>query len=109
MIERDNRFSSLITNHKSFMTDLMERFARAIRDGTREPDPCLCRHLRTKTWYVPDSYTERDISRSSSTAQYWCLKTMRPDGPDGAMALPEDCTDERACFEPVSTPTSMDS
>lgn len=48
---------------------------------------------------MPDSYKERDISRSSSTAQYWCLKTMRPDGPDGALALPEDCIDERVCFE----------
>ena len=52
---------------------------------------------------MPDSYTERDISRSSSTAQYWCLKTMRADGADGALALPEDCTDERACFEPSTT------
>jgi hypothetical protein len=85
------------------MVDLLKRFAKAIRNGIREPDPLLCRHLRTKTWYVPDSYTGRDISRSSSTAQYWCLKTMRPDGPDGALASPEDCTDERACFEPAQT------
>src|SRR6266702_2972419 len=91
------------------VTDLMQRFAKAIKDGTRELDPFLCHHLRTKTWYVPDSYTERDLTRSSSTAQYWCLKTMRPDGPDGALALPEDCTDERACFEPAQTPTNSDS
>lgn len=75
------------------------RFAGTFRDGTREPDPLLCRHLRTKTWYVPDSYAERDVSRSSSTAQYWCLKTMRSDGPDGALALAEDCVEGRACFE----------
>jgi hypothetical protein len=24
---------------------------------------------------------------------------MRSDGPDGGLALPEDCTDERICFE----------
>ena len=83
------------------MPDPLERFARAVRNGSREPDPFLCRHLRTKTWFVPDSYTGKDISRSS--AQYWCLKTMRPDGPDGALALPEDCTDERVCFEPAHT------
>jgi len=82
----------------------MRRFAKPIQDGYREPDPFLCRHLRTKTWYVPDSFAERDISRSSSTAQYWCLKTMRADGPDGALALPEDCTDERVCFEPALVP-----
>ena len=91
------------------MADPIARFAKAIKDGTRQPDPLLCRHLRTKTWYVPDSYTERDISRSSSSAQYWCLKTMRPDGPDGVLALPEDCTDERACFEPASAPGRADS
>ena len=32
----------------------MRRFAKPIQDGYREPDPFLCRHLRTKTWYVPD-------------------------------------------------------
>ncbi len=77
------------------------RFAGAFRDGTRDPDPLLCRYLRTKTWYVPDSYAERDVSRSSSTAQYWCLKTMRSDGPDGALALAEDCVGGRGCFEPA--------
>jgi len=77
----------------------MRRFARSTRDGSREPDLLLCRHLRTKTRYVPDSHPERDATRSSSTAQYWCLKTMRSDGPDGNLALPEDCTDERVCFE----------
>jgi hypothetical protein len=82
------------------LLEAMRRFAKPIRDGVREPDPFLCRHLRTKTWYVPDSFTERDISRSSSTAQYWCLRTMRPAGPDGALVLPEDCTVERGCFEP---------
>jgi hypothetical protein len=59
----------------------------------------LCRHLRTKTHYVPDSYEERDVSRSSSTAIFWCLKTMRSDGPDGALALPEDCVEGRGCWE----------
>jgi hypothetical protein len=34
---------------------------------------------------------------------------MRPDGPDGALALPEDCTDERACFEPAPSPADADS
>ena len=82
----------------------MRRFAKPIEDGFREPDPFLCRHLRTKTWYVPDSFAERDVSRSSSTAQYWCLKTMRSDGPDGNLALPEDCTDERSCFAAAVVP-----
>jgi len=49
--------------------------------------------------YVPDSYAERDISRSGSTQQFWCLRTMRSDGPDGDLALPEYCLKGRGCFE----------
>jgi hypothetical protein len=30
---------------------------------------------------------------------YWCLKTMRADGPDGDLALPEECVEGRSCFE----------
>ncbi len=75
------------------------RTAGPIVDGSRAPDPFLCRHLRTKTMYVPDSYVERDISRSGSTQQFWCLKTMRPEGPDGDLALPEYCLKGRECFE----------
>jgi hypothetical protein len=89
--------------------DLIRQFARAIKDGTREPDPLLCRHLNAKNWHVPGPHAERDASRSSPAAPYWCLKTMRPDGPDGALALPGDCTDERVCFEAASTPGGADS
>ena len=81
--------------------DLIDKFASAVRSGHQEPDPFFCRHLRTRT-YVPDSFAGRDVSRSS-TARYWCLKTMRPDGPDGAAVRPEACTDERPCFEPAQT------
>jgi hypothetical protein len=77
----------------------MRRFARPIREGSREPDPMLCRHLRARNVYVPESSRERDAPRSAPSAQYWCAKTMRPDGPDRAPALPEDCTDERICFD----------
>jgi hypothetical protein len=28
---------------------------------------------------------------------------MRSDGPDGELALPEECTDERVCFEALTT------
>ncbi len=78
----------------------MRQFAKAIRDGHREPDLFLCRHLRTRPWYVPDPFAERDVTRPSSPAPYSCLKTMRSDGPDGGLVLPEDCTEERVCFEP---------
>ena len=77
----------------------MRRFARKTGEGVREPDPFLCRHLRTKTWFSPDAFGEGDPRQSPSTAQYWCLRTMRSNGPDGDLALPEECTDERVCFE----------
>jgi hypothetical protein len=79
----------------------MRRFARP--GEALEADPLFCRHLRTKTWLSPDAFGEGDPRRSPSIAQYWCLRTMRPDGPDGGLALPEDCTDERVCFEAMAT------
>jgi hypothetical protein len=77
----------------------MRRFARKDEAGPLESDPLLCRHLRTRTWLAPDAFGEGDPRQSPSTAQYWCLRTMRPNGPDGDLALPEECTDERVCFE----------
>jgi hypothetical protein len=76
----------------------MRRFARS-GSARPEADSLLCRHLRTKTWLAPDAFGQGDPGHSPSTAQYWCLRTMRSDGPDGGLALPEDCTDERICFE----------
>jgi len=77
----------------------MRRFAR--REGGGMADPFLCRHLRTKNWLAPDAFGQGDPRQSPSTSQYWCLRTMRPDGPDGDLVLPESCTDERICFEPA--------
>ena len=77
----------------------MRRFAKPTGDARRVADPFLCRHLRTKTWLAPDAFGQCDPRQSPSTAQYWCLRTMRPDGPDGDLALPEECTDDRICFE----------
>ena len=77
----------------------MRRFTRKAGEGVREPDSFLCRHLRTKTWFSPYAFGEGDPRQSPSTAQYWCLRTMRSNGPDGDLALPEECTDERVCFE----------
>ena len=67
--------------------------------------PTVCRMLRTKNAY--HNYPEDDPNHTpwqlaeSTTAVYWCLKTMRAAGPDGDLVLPEECTDERVCFEPA--------
>ena len=63
----------------------MRRFARPAKEQ-REPDQALCRFLRA-------------MPRPGSPAPYGCSRTMRPEGPDGAPAQPEACTDERPCFE----------
>ncbi|HTO87905.1 MAG TPA: hypothetical protein VMR54_10305 [Thermoanaerobaculia bacterium] len=64
----------------------MRRFTRPAGERPREEDPALCRFLRA-------------LPRVGISAPYWCGKTMRPEGPDNAPAQPEDCTDERPCFE----------
>jgi hypothetical protein len=64
----------------------MRRFARPSGERPREEDPALCRFLQA-------------LPRVGVSAPYWCGRTMRPEGPDSAPAQPEDCTDERPCFE----------
>ena len=60
----------------------MRRFARPSAAGKLDADPFLCRHLLAK-----------------ASTRYACLRTMRPEGPDGGPAAPESCTDDRICFE----------
>ncbi|MBL7995043.1 hypothetical protein JNM05_06680 [bacterium] len=64
-----------------------------------------CRHLRTKTAYIPEA-DQPDAWRSgeSSTAQYWCLCTMTTAGPDNQFAAPESCGHARSCFVSAELP-----
>jgi hypothetical protein len=87
----------------------IRRFARPSGERSEEFDSLLCRHLRTKTWFSPDAFGQGDPTRSPSTAQYWCLRTMRSSGPDGDLALPEECTDDRICFEATVMKGGVDS
>ena len=66
-------------------------FAAPVRDVAREPDALLCRHLRARVWDVTLPANE----------DYCCLKTLSRQGPDGNSARPDDCTEERGCFEPA--------
>lgn len=77
----------------------IRRFARNPGDKLAEPDPFLCRHLRTRTWFSQDAFGQGESTPPPATAPYWCLRTMQPKGPDGELAQPEECTDERICFE----------
>ena len=64
-------------------------------DDTRQ----ACRNLRTKIFYVSGGKTLDDITESSATSQYWCLKTMMIVGPEGMLAHPENCISGCDCYD----------
>lgn len=72
------------------------RFVLPVRVD-REPDPLLCRHLRSKAWPAVHPV----VDPPDASEPFLCLKTLRRRGPDGGRVGPDSCTDERACCEPV--------
>lgn len=68
--------------------------------GAREESQEVCRLLRTKTAFgsfVGNLYAWQ--SGRSTTAVYWCLKTMETAGPDDLYTHPHNCRAGRHCFE----------
>ena len=62
----------------------------------------LCRYLRSKAAY--GGYITEDLNwddDTSSTAIYWCLRTMSPCGPDDNFAHAKLCQAGRVCFSSV--------
>ena len=71
--------------------------------GEHEPErlPVVCRMLRTKMSFGALQSGAPDWRRGeSTTACYWCLRTMEPAGPDGNYAHPHNCQDGRTCYRP---------
>ena len=63
------------------------------------PDPSeRCRHLRTKMMSVVVEWDEHAAEFPSTSAAYWCLKTLGPVGPDDGPASLDDCRLCRPCF-----------
>lgn len=58
----------------------------------------VCRHLRTKTAFGHLVGHNPWQAGGSSTAVYWCLKTMETIGPDDAIAHPHNCKAGRGCW-----------
>jgi hypothetical protein len=62
----------------------------------------VCRMLRTKNSFA--SYANVDEvpwqEGESTTAVYWCLRTMETAGPDDDYAHPSACRVGRSCFRP---------
>lgn len=60
-----------------------------------------CKYLRTKMDYVAHVSAPSDSADTtirSAQRHFWCLRTMKPLGPDGAPADDTRCTVERDCF-----------
>ncbi len=59
-----------------------------------------CQYLRTKTDYVAQSPGLQQATGEVSTPQrhYWCLRTMKPLGPDGVPVDESLCVRGRDCF-----------
>lgn len=65
---------------------------------TAQRNLMLCRHLRTKKMYL--SFDEEPDYSASTTAVFWCMRTLSVVGPDDAQACAEDCCRPgRACYE----------
>jgi hypothetical protein len=62
--------------------------------------PGLCRHLRTKRYYYGAPEEILESAELSTTAQFWCLRTMRVVGPDEGRVSARSCRDGRSCCEP---------
>ena len=65
--------------------------------------PAVCRMLRTKNAFTVFSEKEAGVKPwqfgESTTAVFWCLKTMQPAGPDDQYAHPAVCLTGRRCFQ----------
>ena len=74
--------------------------SEALMKAEEQAAPVVCRLLRTKTafgTFVGNLYSWQ--AGRSSTAVYWCLRTMETAGPDDGYAHPHACCEGRSCFE----------
>ncbi|HEY1686965.1 MAG TPA: hypothetical protein VGG19_19545 [Tepidisphaeraceae bacterium] len=63
--------------------------------------PQVCKRLRTKQAFMHSATEPAWQEGKSTTAAYWCLRTMSPAGPDEAFVHPRDCKAGRGCYENV--------
>jgi hypothetical protein len=66
------------------------------------PAPSVCKMLRTKNAYSRSNERDPNIKPwqfgQSTTAVFWCLKTMQPAGPDDNFAHASVCLSGRTCY-----------
>jgi hypothetical protein len=79
--------------------------APAASGGGRRLPIVVCRMLRTKKAFgTPEEGAADWREGRSTTAVYWCLRTMEAWGTDDAAAHVHDCREGRACFEAPTRP-----
>ena len=62
----------------------------------------LCKHLRTKSMYIPALAEAKPAEPEDDFGHprhYWCNCTMTETGPDDKHVGPGACTAQRRCFE----------
>ena len=63
----------------------------------------LCRHLRTKSMFIPALTGENHVSAEpdeyARAPHCWCNCTLTETGPDDQPVGPETCKAGRGCFE----------
>jgi hypothetical protein len=65
--------------------------------------PIVCSYLRTKTSFGTMEPGGPDWRAGSTTAVYWCLRTMETAGPDDGFAHAQRCREGRSCFSMPTT------
>jgi len=58
-----------------------------------------CAKLRTKGMFIPQFAPVPALSEASSTAVFWCVKTMKVTGPDSGAVAPDRCLPSRRCYD----------
>jgi hypothetical protein len=81
------------------MREFMDEPEDESPEAGAEPLPVVCRALRTKTAFGTLVGHTPWQHGSSSTAVYWCLKTMTTCGPDERFVHPHQCCAGRACYQ----------
>jgi len=61
--------------------------------------PQVCVNLRTKNAFGANVGYQPWQTGESTTAAYWCLKTMQSAGPDDGLCHPHECKNGRKCFQ----------
>ena len=80
------------------MREVVETDEDVVEDAT-DAQPVVCQFLRTKTafgTFAGSLYSWQ--TGNSTTAVYWCLRTMETAGPDDGYAHPHTCRHGRECF-----------